>query len=419
MKLTLHRGAQEVGGSCVEISSGGSRILVDFGLPLDFDFTTDKIESCLPETVSKLLKQDDKSIDGVLLSHPHLDHYGLASQLPASVPIYCGKAAWDLMNATAQFTRNKIAVPQAKHFKSYQLFQIGDFAITPYLMDHSAFDSYGFHISSGGKNIFYSGDFRGHGRKSKLLKRLPDMLPPLDALLMEGTLVGHRVNEAHSSESELEEACVKVIEDTQGIVMVTTSSQNIDRLVTIFKAAKRCGRMFIIDFYTAEILETLKGYARLPNAEWPGIRVCYPQHLARHFEKEGLDAILERHRKNGIRWTRINELKSKIVMLVRPGFIWDLKRFMDLGKATWIYSMWPGYFERSDSLRRLKSFLEGGGVRYEYLHTSGHARLEDLETFVQKVSPKMLVPIHSFYPSQYQEHFENVRLLIDGEGLDL
>lgn len=419
MKLIIHRGAHEVGGSCVEISSGGSKILVDFGLPLDFDFTTDKIESFLPDTVSKILNQGEESIDGVLLSHPHLDHYGLASQLPKSVPVYCGKAAWDLMNATAQFTRNKIAVPQAKHFRSYQPFQIGDFAITPYLMDHSAFDSYGFHISSGGKNIFYSGDFRGHGRKSKLFDQLPDMLPPLDALLMEGTLVGNRVNEVHSSESELEEACVKVIEDTQGLVMVTTSSQNIDRLVTIFKAAKRCGRMFIIDFYTAEILETLKSYARLPNAEWPGIRVCYPQHLARHFEKEGLDAILERHRKNGIRWTRINELKSKIVMLVRPGFIWDLKRFMDLEKATWIYSMWPGYFERSDSLRRLKSFLEGDGVRYEYLHTSGHARLEDLETFVQKVSPKMLVPIHSFYPSQYQEHFENVRLLINGEALDL
>lgn len=419
MKLIIHRGAHEVGGSCVEISSEESKILVDFGLPLDFDFTTDKIESCLPDTVSKLLKQDGTSIDGVLLSHPHLDHYGLASQIPESVPVYCGKAAWELMNATAQFTHNKVAIHCAKHFKSYQSFQIGDFAITPYLMDHSAFDSYGFLIFAGGKNIFYSGDFRGHGRKSKLFNQLPDKLPQLDALLMEGTLVGNRGNEAHSSEAELEEAFVGTIKSTKGIVLITTSSQNIDRLVTIFRAAKRCGRMFIIDFYTAEILETLKGYARLPNAEWPRIKVCYPQNLARHFEKEGLDDILERHRKNGIKWTRLNEIKNKIVMLVRPGFIWDLKRFIDLEKATWVYSMWPGYFEKNDSLRRLKSFLEGRGVAYEYLHTSGHSRLEDLKTFVQKVSPKMLVPIHSFNPSQYQDHFENVRLLSDGEELSL
>ena len=34
MKLTIHRGAKEIGGSCVELESGGSRILIDFGLPL-------------------------------------------------------------------------------------------------------------------------------------------------------------------------------------------------------------------------------------------------------------------------------------------------------------------------------------------------------------------------------------------------
>ena len=34
MKLTIHRGSKEIGGSCVELQSGQSRILIDFGLPL-------------------------------------------------------------------------------------------------------------------------------------------------------------------------------------------------------------------------------------------------------------------------------------------------------------------------------------------------------------------------------------------------
>lgn len=416
MKIKIHRGAKEVGGSCVEISSGASTILVDLGLPLDFN-EKNPTESCLPHSVQHLLHQSGKSIDGVLLSHPHLDHYGLAGELPPGIPVYCGKASWDLMNATARFSPNNYSLPTVEHFEAWKKFQLGTFTITPYLMDHSAFDSYGFLISTAGKNIFYSGDFRGHGRKSKLLARLPHSLPKIDALIMEGTLVGNRSTEIQSSESDLEDEFVKIIEQTQGITLVTTSSQNIDRLVTIFKAAKRCNRMFIIDFYTAEILEILKQYATLPNAAWPRIRVCYPQFLARQFEKNGMENILSRHRNNGIKWTRINEKKEKIVMLVRPGFMADIKRFIDLNNAVWIYSMWTGYFERSNPLKKLKSFLLEQGVRYEYLHTSGHAKLTDLKDFAGKLSPKKIIPIHSFHPDQYHDFFENVEMVEDGEEI--
>ena len=401
MKIKIHRGAKEVGGNCVEITSSASTILVDLGLPLEFDNSKPAV-SCLPQFLHNSLSRN-RSIDGVLLSHPHLDHYGLAGELPQKIPIYCGKASWDLINATARFSPNNFSLPSVKHFNAWGKFQIGNFTITPYLMDHSAFDSYGFLISSEGKNLFYSGDFRGHGRKSKLLKRLPQSLPAIDILLIEGTLIGNRNSEIQINESELENKFVEIIEQTRGITLVTTSSQNIDRLVTIFKAANRCDNMFIIDFYTAEILDILKKYARLPNASWSRIRVCYPQFLARQFRNKGMEDILERHRTNGIKWTRINEKKAKITMLVRPGFRADIKRFINLDHASWIYSMWPGYFERSKSLQKLKSFFLEQGVGYKYLHTSGHARLNDLKMFVSSLSPNTVIPIHSFHPEQYND----------------
>jgi len=34
MKLTIHRGTHEIGGSCVELQTTSTRILIDFGLPL-------------------------------------------------------------------------------------------------------------------------------------------------------------------------------------------------------------------------------------------------------------------------------------------------------------------------------------------------------------------------------------------------
>ena len=63
-------------------------------------------------------------------------------------------------------------------------------------MDHSAFDAHGFLVEAGGKSVFYTGDFRGHGRKRKLLDRLIKKPPKVDALMMEGTLVGERSNES-------------------------------------------------------------------------------------------------------------------------------------------------------------------------------------------------------------------------------
>lgn len=34
MKLTIHRGSKEIGGTCIELQLATSRILIDFGLPL-------------------------------------------------------------------------------------------------------------------------------------------------------------------------------------------------------------------------------------------------------------------------------------------------------------------------------------------------------------------------------------------------
>ena len=106
-------------------------------------------------------------------------------------------------------------------------------------------------------------------------------------------------------------------------------------------------------------------------------------------------------------------------MLVRPGFLSDIKRFLDLDQAVWIYSMWPGYLEQSRPLMNLRAYLEDKGVGYEYLHTSGHARLSDLTRLVEALDPEMIIPIHSFHPKKYKDYFPNVSLVEDGEVVEI
>jgi len=53
MRLVVHRGAHEVGGSCIELQYADTTILVDFGLPLDFDLS-EPIQSALPSSLTGL-----------------------------------------------------------------------------------------------------------------------------------------------------------------------------------------------------------------------------------------------------------------------------------------------------------------------------------------------------------------------------
>ena len=82
-----------------------------------------------------------------------------------------------------------IDLREAGHSAIASPFAIGPFTVTPYLADHSGFDAYSLLIEAGGRRLFYTGDFRGHGRKHCLQRLLAD--PPRDvhALVMEGTSI--------------------------------------------------------------------------------------------------------------------------------------------------------------------------------------------------------------------------------------
>jgi len=77
MKACIHRGAKEIGGTCVEIESQGRRIVLDVGQPLDVDDPNQVPLHPVPG-----FEWPDPSLLGVIISHPHLDHYGLAHRLP-------------------------------------------------------------------------------------------------------------------------------------------------------------------------------------------------------------------------------------------------------------------------------------------------------------------------------------------------
>jgi len=106
----------------------------------------------------------------------------LIGRLPKEIPLHMGKATSKLIRFTDEFTPNQIGHINPITFKDREPFRIGSFKITPYSMDHSAFDSYAFLIADARKSIFYSGDFRGHGRKHDNFDNLISNPPKVDVL---------------------------------------------------------------------------------------------------------------------------------------------------------------------------------------------------------------------------------------------
>src|SRR5215469_15357760 len=98
VRLTVHRSAHEIGGNCIEIAEGGGhRILLDVGRPLD---APPDARGFLPKTLDLA-----GSVDGVLISHPHQDHYGLLEDVPAGWPIFSGAATERLIRLTSAIVR--------------------------------------------------------------------------------------------------------------------------------------------------------------------------------------------------------------------------------------------------------------------------------------------------------------------------
>lgn len=430
MNLIIHRGTKEIGGSCVELQTAKTRILIDFGMPLVDEkrepfnanifcgksITQLKETKILPD-IKGLYRDEPKGIDVIFISHSHQDHYGFLKFVRPEIPIYMSEGAKNLIEVSNIFVPYKTGKINSKIIDKGEKVKIRDFTITGYLVDHSAFDALAFLISAEGRKVFYSGDFRAHGRKSALFKMVLRNPPnDIDYLLMEGTMLG-RGEQKYKDETAIEEAIVDTLNNKSNIAFLFVSSQNIDRIVSAYRACLKTNTVFVIDLYTAFILYRLIGLSkRIPQFDWRDIRVKYFKCHADKLAEAGYKDLLYKFNKQKIQMSEINSNKKRTLMLLRDNSLFPVvvKRIEDIKGATVIYSMWGGYLTD-----KLKDYCRQKIISIEQIHTSGHATVNDLKNFANAINPKTLIPIHTLNAQKYPSLFKNVKILKDGEVFNL
>lgn len=430
MKFRIHRGTREIGGSCVEVWTDNTRIVIDFGMPLvdkdgkDFDFNKYKSLSVselirrgvLPD-IKGLYSDESRLVDGIVISHAHQDHYGFIRFIHKNCAYFMGEATHKIIEISNLFAPDKLTIKNCIYFQKETPFRIGDFTITPYWADHSAFDAYSFLVEADEKRLFYSGDFRAHGRKAKVFKWFTRNAPKdVDYLLLEGTSIG-RGSGDFKSEQEIENELTKLFREPGKSNLIYTSGQNIDRLVSIYKACLITKKIMAVDVYVAIVLKELSKFAKIPYPSpiFSNLKVIFPKYVSRNLVNQGKKKLLYQFTSYKITKKEISNQSENIVMIVRP----SIKEFLDgvrnIDGGNFIYSLWGGYLTRPKT-RMFVDYLTGRKFTLHKIHTSGHADVKTLIQMAEQINPKYIIPIHTFKGQDYQKLFSQpVIQLKDGE----
>lgn len=197
MEIEFHGAASEVGRSCIEITtSKGNRYLLDVGVK----FKEDGLQ--LPENVNNI-----NEVDGVFLSHAHLDHAGglpLFEHNKLKGPIFCTRKTFTISKI---LLKDSYKIARIKHLHpAYNNTDIKDVQKDTLFV---SFDKWYKHkdikfmylnaghipgsamilIETDEKRILYTADF--NNRKTLLMKpaAIPDSLKKkrIDALIIEST----------------------------------------------------------------------------------------------------------------------------------------------------------------------------------------------------------------------------------------
>lgn len=394
MKITVHRGANQIGGCITEISSKNCKILIDFGSNLPGSQKAELTERQVCDIAG--------NADAVFYTHYHGDHVGLHHLIPSYIKQYIGAGAKDVMlckyevlNKFGEYNKQIETVKNMLPYYTKHRIDVsgkGEIFLTPYFVSHSAFDAYMFMIECEGKKILHTGDFRRHGYLGKgLFPTLEKYVGEVDILITEGTMLG-RKQEQVISEHELQRNVVEILKKHK-CVFALCSSTDIDRLASFNASCKEAGRVLVVDEYQREILDIFSKYKEKYSNLYK-----FDTFKLINFKTEKVKKKLS---------------QEGFLMLIRPSSLLLVESMMDFynSEDSWlIYSMWGGYAEKNkdysnENIIKICELFEGrvfDGTK-DGVHTSGHADVHTLAEVCKIVNPRIgVIPIHKDQSSEYE-----------------
>ncbi len=412
MKVRIIKGTKQIGGCITEICVKNSKIIIDFGN--DLKESNDNFE------LIGLTK--GKSIyDGVFITHSHGDHIGLINKINKDIPVYVEEKTLKIHNLTCDFcnkekvTReiNTFTIKPNTKMETIQdrcIFNNGDIQVYTYMGDHSSYNSCMFLVVGDGKKLLHTGDFRNHGRRNNVIRNSLKKIGKVDMLITEGTTLTRNI-EKFKTEIELENEAVKIMKKYDE-VLVMQSSTNFDRTTSFLKASIRTHKKFILDLFSYHLQEIINRFIIIDN-----IQVYLWKPYKYKFIKDG--SFKEKYYDID---RNLFRAFPYFTMEVKESMLPDIKKLYEKGllkNACLIYSMWNGYIEKEEKLKKFLEELKKMNIEIIYLHTSGHADKMAFKELNEITNPNQTIIIHTEQGSLGNNIFNNVIEISDGKIVEV
>ena len=334
------------------------------------------------------LKQNEDKIKALIITHGHEDHIGGIPFLLQSVKIpviYAPKIAADLINK--KLVERNIPYDNMEIITNDLVLKFKHFEVEFVNTTHSIPDSYAIAIHTPNGVIFETGDFKFDltpiGPIADIHKMARIGAEGVKVLLSDST---NAMNEGFSkSESSVDGTLNDIISRHHGRVIVATFASNIFRIKHIVETCKQYGRKIVIFGRSMENAIELALNNNLIDDKSQFIDAYQAKNLKRNevcilctgTQGEPLAAL-----------SRIANGVHKQISLLND----DLVIFSS--------SAIPG---NADSINKIINKLYLKGVRvftnseFSDIHTSGHAKEEELKWMLRIIKPEYFMPMHGEY----------------------
>jgi ribonuclease J len=437
---------------------------------------------CNLKSYKEYLKKKGKPyVSALFLTHAHLDHARNIIFMAPEIPIYCSKITKrflriikDLSNYNLlEYSFHELKQRTGSSYfpnciykdKNYQKRVINSispfqevkipksntiFFIKGFPVDHSIPGAMAFEITTkSGKRLIYTGDLRFHGHQHEKIQSeefLNRVKSNTDVLIIEGTRVS---DNKEVSENDVHIRMLKLLKADQNLstklIIATFPWKSISRLLTVYKVAKNLNRMLVIQPKLAYTISNLQHYDSLKIAgllESENIKIYLPRKYGMTYSQDDYTNT-KYHISPDTNWSRDEEIDfySSIYeenILVKAYDIkenpekyllhlnfYELNELIDIQppKNSYFFNLKTEPFDEEGELEEkvLLSWLSKFELDFkkDYYHASGHAPESDLRMVINKVNPKLIIPVHTENPKWFLKNYKNSLIPEEGKKYEI